>query len=934
MTWLRVFLCRLSGLFRRRRLEHELNEELRLHLDMLIEENLQRGMPPEDARYAALKSFGGVEQAKEQYRDLRGFTFIDSLLQDLRYAVRVLRKSPTFTLVAILTLAGGIGINTVFFTAFETVALRPVEAQDAGRMANVYRSTREDRYGDGFSYPEYLYYRDHNQVFSGLTAEAGTELTLSGAPSAPNPGSLLGGGISAIAGFQFPQQMAGSAEFISGALVSGNYFRVLGINAVRGRTFVGGEGLTAGDSPVVLISENFWQRRFNSDPKMLGSVLKLNGMPLTVLGITPKDFVGTWQNVPDVWLPMTIEQQIEPGSNWLENRDEDCCSLHGRLKPGVTAEKAQADMTVLTGQLRKTYLSGSKKGQPVTITITTGSIFDIGRSPQAMRIILLVLVAVGLVLLIACANVASLQLARCAARQKEIGVRLALGASRPRLVRQLLTESILISLVAGTVGLFFAWGALRVLVSKISDSLPVYWGILAFRVSPDLHVFTYTVLVSLAAGCAFGLVPALEASKPNLISALKEEGASFAGRMGRSRLRFLLVVAQVSVSMFLLIAAGLLVRGSSRALKIDPGFETRRVLGLDVEFPPGLRYSSARQAALLHQIMDRFGTVPGVISVTAANPPLAGGLRTTAVSIGGHKLASGGHPLEVYYKYVTPNYFQTLGIPIMRGRVFTRQQESAGIAVVVISQATASRFWPGEDPIGKQLTLDAKDEFHGRNEPFPNSLSCEVIGVAKDVRGAWLSEFDSSYIYLPTPLDRWSGPLMVRTQGNPQALMDSLATQVQKVDSNLVVYAESLEGLITQNPSFVFSRVGAILSTIIGLLGLLLASVGIFGMVSYAVVQRVHEIGVRMALGARKNDVLRLMVGDSMRPVTWGIGLGVAVALAASRVLTSLLFGLSPFDPVSYLAVSAFLLAVAALAAYIPALRATKVDPVVALRNE
>ena len=934
MTRLRIAFARLAALFQRNRRERELSEELRTHLEMLMEENLQKGMSPEEARYAALKTFGGVQRTKERYRDLRNFTLLDSSLKDLRYALRVLRKSPAFTLVAIFTLAGGIGVNTVFFTAFETVALRPVEATDAGRMVNVYRSTKEDRYWDWFSYREYLYYRDHNRAFAGLTVEAPEELALSSVSSSPNPAALMGGGISAIAGFQFPQQMTGSAEFISGALVSGNYFRVLGINAVRGRTFVAGEGLKVGESPVVLLSENFWERRFNSDPKILGKILKLNGQSFTVIGITPKDFSGTWENVPDVWLPITIEQQIEQGNNFLKNREADCCWLHGRLKRGVTLKQAQAEMTLLAAQLRKTFPSSSKKSRPATITLTTGSIFDLARNPQAMRIVLLVMAAVGLVLLIACANLASLQLARSAARQKEIGVRLALGASRPRLVRQLLTESVLISLVAGTVGLFLAWGTLHILVSSISNSLPVYWGILAFRVNPDLHVFIYTLLVSLAAGCAFGLAPALEASKPNLTSALKEEGASFAGRLRRSRLRFLLVVAQVSVSMFLLIAAGLLVRGSGRALKIDPGFETREVLGLDIEFPPGLEYSSAKRAALLRQMMDRLSTVPGVISVTAANPPLGGGLRTTKVSIGGHGLASGGHPAEVYYKYVTPNYFQTLGIPIIRGRVFTRQEESAGTSVVVISQATAHKFWPGQDPIGKQLTLDAKGTFHHHGEPFPNSLSCEVAGVAKDVRSVWLNEVDDSYIYLVAPLDRWSGPLLVRTQGNPQALMGSLGSQIQKVDSNIMVGAESLEGLITQNPSFVFSRVGAILSTIIGLLGLLLVSVGIFGMVSYSVVQRVHEIGVRMALGAGKNDVLSLMAGDSMRPVAWGIGLGVAGALAASRILRSLLFGLSPFDPASYLAVSAFLFAVAALAAYIPALRATKVDPMVALRNE
>jgi predicted permease len=713
-------------------------------------------------------------------------------------------------------------------------------------------------------------------------------------------------------------------------MVSDNYFTGLGINPFMGRVFTSEEARAA--YPVVMLSYNFWRRRFNSNPEILGKTLKLNGKQFTVIGITAKDFMGTYENVPSVWLPLGAFPLLEPGRDPLHNRDDECCTLFARLKPGVTEEQAQSAMTVVADQLRRTYPSGSKNNQPVTITLTPGSPFGPGPSADIKAVVALVMGAVSLVLLIACANVAGMQLAKSAARQKEIGVRLALGASRGRLVRQLLTEATLLAVLAGGVGLFFPWWAVRYLVSAISDALPAEWGTLGLQVDPDLRVFGYTLLVSLIAGILFGLAPALEASEPNLISVLKDEGTTFGRQFGRMRLRDVLVATQVAVCLVLLIAAGLLARGSARAVRINPGFETKAILGMGIDIPSGLGYDAAKQGEVVRQLVDRLSLVPGVRSVSVGRAPLAGGVRSAAVYLGGDQKESKAQAPVLNYSYVSPNFFATLSIPIIKGRTFTDDEARSRANVTVISQATARTLWPGQDPIGKHVILDARDQYH--DEPFPSGQSFQVIGVTPDLRSVWLNELDPGYFYMPMPPNAYYESILVRTESDPDSLTAALGQGIKTVDPNVIVYAETLDGLITNNPGFVFSRVGAILSSIIGILGLLLASVGIYGMVSYVVVQRSREVGVRMALGAQRGDVLRLIVRGSMKPVAIGLIVGVVAAGAASQLLSTLLFGVSSFDPIVYLGVSLFLASVAALAAWMPARRATKVDPMVALRYE
>jgi predicted permease len=923
---LRVVASRIRGIFTRRRIDEDFQQELDSHLALLTEENMRRGMTPEEARRAAQVRLGGVTQLRETSRELWGLPRVETILQDIRYGMRMLRKNPGFTAVAVFTLAIGIAVNTAVFTAFDAT-LRPVQATDPGRVVAISRSTLQDPNVSAFSYPDYLYYRDHNTVFSDLFAASETEVALSDTPGAGERSTAVGG-ITAAIGIRFFQQMAGTAEIGRAATVSDNYFSALGISPVIGRSFANDEPY-----PVVMLSGNFWARRFGSDVSLLGKPLKLNGKQFTVIGITPKDFIGTYQNAPSVWLPISAYPLLEPGRDPLHSSNDNCCGIFGRLKADVSSQQAQADLTVLADQLRRTYPTGSKSNRPVTISLAPASPFGGHPSPEAIAIVISLMSAVALVLLIACANVAGLQLARSAARQKEIGVRLALGASRGRLVQQLLTEASILAVMAGAAGLVASWFAERFLERSVAAALPPEWGFLAINVSPDIRVFGYALTVSLVTGIMFGLTPALEASKSDVISVLKEEGASFAGKLRGLRLRHFFVAAQIAICLCLLVAAGLLARGSARAVRLNPGFETKHILGLDIEAPLGFAHDAPKKGTVVRQMVERFQTVPGVKEVAMGRVPLAGGLRTASVSLDASSKQSNTPAPSFYYSYVTSNYFDTLSIPLVRGRTFSEAETRAGAPVTVVSEATARKLWAGQEPVGKRVTLDASKEFHGADEPFPSGQSFQVIGVSKDIRSAWLNEIDPGQFYFPLPPDR-EGDVMVRAESDPGALITTLGEQVKAVDPDVVAYAETLDGLITMNPGFIFSRVGAVFSAIIGLLGLLLASVGVYGMVSYAVVQRTHEVGVRMALGARQSDVLTLILRQSAKPVGVGILAGFVLSVLASRLLSSLLFGVSTLDPLAFGGVSLFLMSVALLACYVPARRATKFDPMVALRYE
>jgi len=922
MAW----ISKLSALFRRQKLSAEHEEEMHYHLSRLAEVKTQTGLSPQEAGLAARRQFGNPTRLKEELRDADLFTFLESFLRDLRFGARMLFKHPGFTAIAVLALSVGIGVNTAVFTAYKAVLLEKLDAKDPASLVNIYRTPAPDQFRPTFSYPDFEFYRDQNHVFSGLIAVTSDELSLTGAATLGGPRVLSSGGgaVAGALGFSFPSLMHGGAEYVSVLSVSENYFPTLGVNAFAGRVFTPQDARELDQRPAVLISENYWQRRFGGNAAILGKSIQLNGAAFTIIGITPHDFRGTNINVPNFWLPLRSHPLLYKGDNILHDREDFCCALYARLAQGITLPQAQAEMTLLAQHVRALHAprSDDANNKSGTITVTPGS--HIGTVDSGLTIaILLVMGAAALVLLIACANVANLQLSRSVARQRELGIRLSVGASRSRMIQQLLTESALLGLLAGATSVLMAWGALRLLMIEISSSLPIEWGNLALHVEPDAYVFFYVFVVSLIAGIMFGLTPALQASRPDLYTAMKEPGA---------RLRNLLVATQVTVSIVLLIAAGLLIRGSMRGTSMNPGYETHNVVWLNVNFPSGFNFTSAQQLAEIRQLRDRLQDIPGVQSVTSGNAPTGGGLRTAAIGLDGTKPPASGPARTLFYSYVSANYFKTLSIPLLSGHSFAADSLSPD-PVAVLSESAANELWPGVNPIGRTLILDATHQFYGGNELIPTGTPLHVVAVAADTAGITPGNPDSRKVYLPLPTDRIDNfPLLFRANANPRRLLALVNKQVQNLDPRLVVYAETLDGLMTSTRNFVLSRLAAIFAALIGGLGLLLACVGIYGAVSYAVVCRPREMGIRMALGAQKFDVLRIVLSESSRPVLIGLFVGVLLAAAASRVLTGLLYGMSALDPLSFAGVSALFFLIALLAAYFPARRATLVDPVVALR--
>jgi macrolide transport system ATP-binding/permease protein len=923
----------LKQLFSRRGLYNELSDEIREHLEEKIEELVADGMSRKAAAHAARREFGNVALIEEDSRAVWRWPSLEGLFADLRYGVRVLRKNPGFTSVAVLTLALGIAVNTTVFTAFDALFLRPRPVKDPDSLASIFRTTPGEPRGR-FSYPDYIYYRDNSRSFSDLSLFATGMAVTSADLSATSPEAAPR--IAGAVGFQLPQLLQGGAQPIMCFFVSGNYFPTLGVTPLLGRILLP-EDDRPSSPPVALMSGNFWQRQFHSDPKIAGTVLHLNGIAFTVIGVTPVDYLATASFVPDLWVPIPAEIALGATTRQdLENRLVMAGSPMGRLKPGATLSDAQAELGVLAEQLRTQYPEAERN---MTVGVVSGRNNLAALDSDAWPVVIAALSAVALLLLIACANVASLLLARAVVRRKEIAVRLALGAGRPRLLRQLLTESILLGILAGALGLPLAGWALHLLVIEIAAALPSFGGTIALEITPDIRIFAFTLFVSCAAGIAFGLVPAFEASKADVNSALKEEGRAFGHHLSRSRLRGLLISGQIAACLVLLITSALLLRGSERALKIDAGYDARSVAYLEMYNPKNLHYSQSRLLQLNRDLIQGIVSLPGVRSVSqASRGPIGGGIRWVPVARAGPTslppTTGVSETPTAGYSYVTPNYFDTLGIPIVRGRTFTPREADGQAPVVVISEATARRFWPGEDPIGKLLRIGSQKgsmSFPGERGPFV--ASSEVIGIARDVRSMDLRKLDESYLYLPLSQSRqWTSTLLVRADGNPTPLLPAIGREFRRVDANLPVLAAPLHTMVSMDPYFVVTRIGGVLASIVGALGLLLACLGVYGMVSYSVAQRTREIGVRMALGAQTIQVLRLVMSEGFRPILSGVVIGIIVSAGVSRALSATLFGLHPLDPVSFAGVSLLLIAIALLATWLPARRATEVDPMVALR--
>ena len=863
---------------------------------------------------------------------------MQTLWQDLSYAVRTLRKKPGFTFVAIITLALGIGVNAALFSVFDAFVLKPLPLKDPDSLVSLGGRNAQGERHNLVSYRDYLDYRDQNSTLSGVVAWNKVRATLGEAPPA-----------------QGDDEFAEGYEYLFGQIVSGNYFATLGAEMSQGRAFQPADDEQPGSQPVVVLSYGFWQRRFKSDPSIIGAAINLQGQPFTVIGVTAREFMGTTPDAPSFWVPLMMRDSlIQAGGwgykRWLTDRNCDVFTLLGRLKPGVTREQAETEMQLITARLAHGYPSDNpNEDRRTKVTLGSAATF-FTLNEEIMPLVIPLLIGFGLVLIIACANVANLLLARAAGRQREIGVRLAMGASRARIVRQLVTESVLLSLAGGAVGLLLAMWTLSILYPIVLSSVPLPEGLTAgfsLNLAPDWRVFGFTFLLAALAGIGAGLAPALQASKPELSSALKDEGSTFGQHLSQSRLRSGLVVAQIAVCMALLVAAGLLVRNLQRVRAIDTGMNTKNVFAVAVELkalsePPavaggfGEKKDAAREAELRRQLADRLRAMPGVVAVSQAHQqPLSGGMGNTGVTLPGQP-GEAAQQLEARFNFVSAEYFEALAIPLTRGRPFTTQEVNANAPVIVISEATAQRYWPGADPLGKQLGIAAGTEQPESDVRDTASIAYrqyEVIGVTRDARSRWVWDKDETFLYIPLPPASPSGQyLMVRTEGDPSTVMNAVRGTATTIDPLLRVSVKRIEDTLAfQMAPF---RAIAWLSGVLGMLALLLASIGLYGVMSFVVTQRTHEIGIRVALGAEPVDVVRMFLFQGLKLTAIGVVCGVVGGALISRFLAAVLIDLSTLDPVTFVGVSVFLTVVALLAILVPARRATKVDPLVALRCE
>ncbi|HEV2800648.1 MAG TPA: ABC transporter permease [Pyrinomonadaceae bacterium] len=834
--------------------------------------------------------------------------FLESVWQDLRYAVRGLRAKPLFAITALSVLALGIGINTATFSILNGFALRPLPVNNPHELVRVERQMAGLEADECcLTYPDYAYYRENNSVFSSLIAFWG-----------PGP-FIFGNGAS--------QGVDAKPELVYAALVSGDYFQAFAGQAQLGRT-LGLQDDQAGVPPVAVLNHAFWQRRFGSDPSVVGRTITIQNQPVTVVGVAAPDFLGVTPQTPDMWLTLSAQPKVLPLVD-MQDRNARWLRLVGRLKNGVDIQAAQSAMSLLASRLATEYPATNAK---LGVAVDQASSFGkLGGMLQVM--FFLTMGAVLMVLLITCANVATLLLARASARHTEIAIRLAMGAGRARLLRQLLTENLVLWLAGGTLGLLLAYWTVKLLVYVGLLFVPEDMGVIniAVNLTPDLRVFAYTVVISVATGLLFGLAPALHATKTDLTQALKKDGSFFDGRGGRRRglaAREYMVVAQLAVCLILLIGNGLLVRGLWRAQTLDPGYEHDHILMAEPNFLL-LGYDVAKTTGLNESLRERIGGLPGVQSV-AMSTRASNGRRTTIASDNSVGNAS---MLNANYTRVSANYFDTMSIQITRGRAFSEGEVRGNAPVAIVSEATAKRLWPGQDPLGKKIRFGKPPRGGKEFEPEPYSPGSDVIGVAKDVRSVQLYEVDPALLYVPLqPTNDTQVWLMVRTAGDPAPLMAPIRSAIENIDRGAFPKVDTLKSDLEQQmlPTRALSMIGSVL----GVLGLILASLGLAGIVAFSVASRTREIGIRMAMGATPRHVIKLVLNRVAMLVVLGVVLGIIGAGILSKFMVSLLYGVNPLDPVSFGMASLFLVAIALVAAFIPARRATRIDPMIALRHD
>lgn len=825
------------------------------------------------------------------------------LTQNLRQASRALVKAPGFTAVVVLTLALGIGANTAIFTLMDQVLMRALPVEDPASLVTLDAPgpNRGRLEGDhALSYPMFVDFRDKNTVFSGVFARFPVGLTM---------------------------LHENRSERVRGDLVTGGYFQVLGLRAAAGRLLGPSDDVVPGGHPVAVLSHGFWLRRFGGSQAIIGKTIRLNGQPMTVIGVSPAGFNGTdTGRAPDLFVPVAMKAQMTPTYDGLHDRRYIWLQVMARLKPGVSREQASAAMNVLFRQIREqeikeiqtTSARFKKRFVETRLLVEAGGRGFSGVRDQFSTPLVVLMSLVGLVLLIACANVANLLMARAPARQREIGIRLALGASRGRIVGQLVAESLMLSLLGGLLGILVSIWTGHLLLG----ALPFESASRTFTSAPDLRVLLFALAVSLLTGVLFGLVPAWQTARPQLLSSLKEEGGSVVST-GHVRLRKGLVVAQVALSLLLLVGAGLFVRSLWNLRALNPGFRVEGLTTFSLD-PTLSGYSDARSRALFKQLLEAIGQQPGVLHVSlASTTPLSGDLAISTVSVEGYK-AKDGEDMNPHVNWVGPGFLETMGIPLAAGRDFTAADVAGAPRVAIVSEKMAHYFFGNLNPIGRRFGF-------GRGQP----TDIEIVGVAKDGKDLDLRSDVARLVYIPFDQEEGLGGMsfFVRTASAGSLSADALRRIVRQFDPGIpVVDVKSMAAVA--NESLFVERMVAMLTACFGALATLLAAVGLYGVMTYAVVRRTREIGLRMALGADRRSVVWLVMREVVILVVAGVGLGLPLAIAFSHVVRAQLFGVSQADPLTFVAAAIILVTVALVAGYVPAAAASRVDPMIALRHE
>jgi putative ABC transport system permease protein len=875
-------------------MESEMDAELRFHIEALAEDLVRSRVPPKEALRRARIEFGGVESAKEECRDARGTSLTDSLIQDLRYGLRMLLKSPTLTAIITVTLALGIGANTAIFSLVNVFLFRPLPVAAPEQITLLAIQQKDAPIGSGgFSYPEFVDFRKQADTFSDVF------------------GVVLG---------RVQLTVNDRSEQCGAHYVSDNFFRALGVSPAAGRFLVPGEAETPGRPVLAVIGYAYWQRILSGDPGAIGRQIRVDGKSATIIGVAPKGFHGMFSFFAiDVYLPMTVTALEESGNAFWSSRDRRRILAFGRLKAGVTLRQAQSSLDVITGRLAGQYPGTDKwywvRAVPEKLARPI---------PYANNAFVafsgLFLALAALVLLLACMNVENILLARGAARQLEMAIRAALGAGGARLARQMLTESILLAILGGAAGMILGLWANHVTSSIHLRDIPLQFG-----TTLDWRVLTFAATSALLTGIVVGMLPALRASSGDVNSLLHEGGQRNSYGIHHPGFRNFLIIAQVAGSFTLLVAAGLFVRSLEKAQTFDLGFDPSQVLNVIMD-PHELGYDQTHTIAFYREVESRVRALPGVESATLATYlPMGGWPRKAPVYLETQPIPEGQQAPTVLSNSVDPPYFETMRISLLRGRVFRESDDQTAPRVAVINQTMASRFWPREDPIGKRFSAS------GDGGPF-----MEVVGVTGNGKYGTIGEDPQSFFYVPLAQNFSSKRvLQIRTLISPRSLAAPVKEQISRLAPelpiiNIETMNESLEGAL----GFFAFRLVATLAAVLGVIGLIIAIVGVYGVVSFAASRRTHEIGIRMALGANPRDILNLVWRQAVSLVAAGIALGTVAAWALTRGMAHMLVGISTSDPATYAAVAVVLSAVALLACWIPARRAMRVDPMVALRYE